>query len=426
MGAVAAVMGSGLTCVGSCAGSCLAAGCCKLATGGETDNKWAARCVLLWLQVLAAVTGVLLAVSNPDSWLKWPCDHLDTVGICACHQLKSDKQGDCYGDQFVNRAEASVLLVYAFLLILCVSGCAKQAAKYFPAGKFVAMLVIMFALLFIPNEVADVFGQTAGIASSIYLVAQTVLLVDFAYTWNENWHHRALEAHRREVGSRGYRLWLAAILISSGLLLVAGLVGCVSLSVQYTTAGAHTLVIVAFLASLVLLLLSITDWCEHGALLTSSLVTAYTMWLCYEALAMLPATSEFTPPAPLPRWVGLAICAVSLTAFAFSAGMAGAREQGGRNQALVAVEEGAGASATASTTSEAGESGESSSGGLDNVDFTVQCLVHTVAAFYVASSLAPTKGWITLGCRIAAVALSLVLYGWSLVAPKVLTNRSFS
>merc|ERR1712113_279317 len=66
------------------------------------------------------------------------------------------------------------------------------------------------------------------------------------------------------------------------------------------------LVIVALLLSIALLVLSITDWCEHGNLLTSCCVMAFSMWLCYQAVDL-----------PELKWVGIAICALSLTAFAF-------------------------------------------------------------------------------------------------------------
>lgn len=65
--------------------------------------------------------------------------------------------------------------------------------------------------------------------------------------------------------------------------------------------------------SLILLVVSITDWCEHGALLTSAVVMAYTIWLICESLAVsrpasIHSESCFTVRRPhttlqLPIWV---------------------------------------------------------------------------------------------------------------------------
>ena len=33
---------------------------------------------------------------------------------------------------------------------------------------------------------------------------------------------------------------------------------------------------------------SITDWCEHGALLTSAVIMVYATWLTYEAFSLYP------------------------------------------------------------------------------------------------------------------------------------------
>jgi len=295
-----------------------------------------------------------------------------------------------------------------------VSGCATAAAKSFPVGKFLAVILILVVLLFLPNELMSAFGGAAGVISSAYLVAQTVMLIGFAYDWNQTWHTNALSALRREIGQRGYKRWLAAIIVSSVLLLLAGLAGCVLLCIDFPVGGAQALVITTFVVSLVLLVISISGWCEHGALLTSALVLAYSMWLSYEALSMLSTSNDFTPHL-LPRWVGLTICALSLTAFAHSTGLSVSGQQ---NEGPLAAER-----------AEAGAAGEEEAdapAGLDTWDFTVQCVVHAAAALYVTSSLAPARSTVTLVARVVAVCASLLLYGWSLVAPKVLTNRNFS
>lgn len=417
-----------MSCAASCCGGLLAGCCCKLAMSGSTSTTRSARCVLLWLQAFAAAVACLMTI-NPSSWLQFPCDHLDGWGVCECYG-KADEDS-CLGDQLIYRAEASVAMVYCFLLILCVSGCATAAATSFPVGKFLAVVVLLIVLLFLPNSLLSVFGGAAGVISSAYLVAQTVVLVDFAYDWNSTWHTNALQALRREISSqRGYRMWLVAIVASSVLLLIGGLVGCILLCIDFPVGGARALVITTFIVSLVLLVVSISEWCEHGALLTSTVVVAYSMWLSYEALSMLSPGDDFTPKL-LPRWVGLTICTLSLTAFSFSSGLSGSgktKESPDNNQALVAAQAEAGRAGDATTAAAAADTQEARDvvPGIDVWEFTVQCAVHLTASLYIASSLAPTRSTVTFAVRVAAVCVSVLLYGWTLVAPKVLSNRSFS
>jgi len=406
------------TCAASMCGGCLAAGCCKLATAGSTDTTKAARCVLLWLQVVAVLLGVLMSW-NPKGWLDWPCDHIFTdFGICECRG--GADESSCYSDQIIYRTEASAVLVFVLLLILCVSGCAKHAAKSCPIGKFLILMLLIVILLFVPNDVLSVFGSIAGVASSVYLVAQTVLLMDFAYGWNEAWHTNA-QKRQRDLNQQGYKMWLIAIVVASAGLFILGLVEMILLCVNFTTGGARALVVTTFIVGFVLLFISITEWCEHGALLTSALVLAYMMWLSYEALSMLPLSDGGVSDL-LPRWVGLIVCAVSLAAFAYSASFSGKKA----TVPMAAGQEGLTEQGQAAGTAAAEEDEDDDTPeDLDVSDFTVQCTVHATAAVYIASSLAPSRGSWTFNARVAAVVVSLALYGWTLIAPKVLKNRQF-
>jgi hypothetical protein len=372
--------------------------------------------VLLWLQIVAVSLGAVMSW-NPKGWLDSPCDHIPEWGICECYG--GTDETSCYQNQIIYRTEASVVLVFLFLLILCVSGCAKHAAKSFPVGKFLILIVLIFVSLFVPNDLLTVFGSVSGVASSAYLVAQTILLMDFAYSWNEAWHANA-QARQRDMNPNGYKMWLVAIVVAAAALFVVAVVALVVLSTTFTIGGAHALVISTFFIGLVLLVVSITEWCEHGALLTSALVLAYMMWLSYEALSMLPI-SDGGKANLLPRWVGLLICAVSLAAFAYSASFSGRRLAVPTPPGQEALNAEQGQAAQAQAQDEDDDTPE----GLDVTDFAVQCAVHATAAVYITSALAPSRGSLTFTARVIAVILSLALYGWTLVAPKILKNRQF-
>merc|ERR1712137_1001398 len=60
---------------------------------------------------------------------------------------------------------------------------------------------------------------------------------------------------------------------------------------------------------------------------------------------------------------------------------------------------------------------------IDTKEFGMQCLVHTAAALYVCSVMAPHPEKWNFYIHEVAVVVSLLLYGWSLVAPRVLEGR---
>lgn len=414
------------TAVGGCFGSCVATGCCQLAASGTVSSAKAARCVLVWVQAFTIAIALLAAVTA-DQWLSNTCDKLDQfgitqVGICDC---SSASESGCWRNQVIYRAEAAASVVFASLMLMAVSGCAADVARTHSVAKFMAVFLFGFMFLFIPNSVFDVFGSIATAAGSIFLIAQSILLIDFAYSLNEIWYGYAQVAYRRQISSTAYRIWIASMLITSALIFIGSIVGSALMFQAYDNMAGKVTNVLAAILSIVLLVVSILDWCEHGALLTSAVVMAYSTYLVCEALAVLP---DGVGPE-IPVWISLAICSVSLISFArgaggFSINSAPAAAAQASSPALRSAEEGAAAEAPAVAAEvEAPDGGDSAK---DVQDFIIQCAVHAAAAMFVSASLAPRVGQATFGFRIFAVFASLTLYGWSLVAPKLLSGRSFS
>jgi hypothetical protein len=403
------------------------AGCCKLATAGETDTNKGARCVLLWLQVYAVVMGLLFCW-NPEKWLNWPCDKLNDiglfggdVGVCECYG--TDDQNTCYSNQLIYRCEASAVLVFILLEIMCVSGCARHAAKDCPFGKFLILTVLIVVLLFVPNTWLTVFGQIAGVASAIYLLAQTVLFMDFAYCWNENWFDKAVKAERSG-DLAGKMTWQRLIVAGAAAVFIFAVVELILLFCKFHGGKAVSLIAITFVVGIVWLVISITDWCDHGNLLTSTVVLAYLMWLCYEALSMLPVESGGTDHL-LPRWIGILVCALSLALFASASSMGLEKATTDAAPAGPALAEQGQAGVAVGEQARDVTHDDDVPEDLNLKDFSVQCAVHACAAVYITSALAPSRSDWTFTARVVCVVLSCILYGWTLVAPKVLKNREF-
>mmetsp|Transcript_30893 Transcript_30893/g.88246 ORF Transcript_30893/g.88246 Transcript_30893/m.88246 type:complete len:417 (+) Transcript_30893:111-1361(+) len=412
--AVTAPLGAAATCLGGCCGT-FTAGCCyHLAGSGQVGSAQAARTVLVMLQAFTAALAAV-AAATPSHWLPWTCDKLGSVsmgdlGICGCAGELA-----CYSDQLVYRAEAAGVLVFLTLLAMAAGGCVEGASRSASVAKFMAVLLIGFVLLFVPNEILSVFGTAATAASAVFLTVQAVMLIDFAYTWNEVWFAKATEARRVAPGSRRAKQWEGGILTSSAVLAALSLVGVVCLFVAVADVGARSVAAVAWLLAAALLVVSITDTCEHGALLTSCVVMAYTTWLVWETLAMLPSGDG----PRLPAWAALSVCGISL--LSFSKGTGGAASAAVDQESLTP----SAGPPPGDAGSTAGTASEGASSPVVSKDFKIQCAVHVAAGIYITAALAPKAGDVTYGLHIAATFLSLLLYGWSLVAPYVFPNRTF-
>jgi len=405
-----------LTCLGGCCGTFLAAGCCKLAAAGNVSSEQAAAFALAWLQVFVTALALLLQ-GTAGQWTPQTCEKLDQfglggIGICQCLGVSSS----CWPQQLVYRVEFAAFVVFLVLLILTISGCAAGASRLHTVGKFMAVPLLCFVLLFVPNGFLTAFGATAGFTSAAFLVVQAVLLIDFGYSWAQTWYGNALEARQREMGIRGYRIWQGSILAASAVLFIASIVCSVCLFIAFTESAPRVMNICAVVIALLLLCISISSWCQHGALLTSTVVMLYTTWLLWEAFAVNPEHPGDQPPV----WLCLLVNGISLMSFA--AGAKVRKEQG--PEGLMAVEIGQAAQPATDGTTAAAPT-EATESEPDVMNFSVQCLVHLAAVLYITSSLAPGQNMAIYILRSVAVFASLALYGWSLVAPKILTNRTF-
>lgn len=354
-------------------------------------------------------------------WLSWSCDalsvfYMKNVGICKC------SDGSCFQDQVVYRIEAAATLVFFFLLTIAVSGCGNAAATRAPFAKFLLVLIAAFVFLFIDNKVFTGFSTFAGIASGFFLMGQTLLIIHFAYTWNETWH-----TYARANGQEHFKSWICAILTSSVAMLFAAVAACVYLATTYDLFIARVITISSLILSFVLLGISTLEWCEHGALLTSAVMSLYSMWVSYEAIAVLPGAKDNTGLQPM--WIGLLITAIALVVNASHAGaprrtVSIQPAQGGGSRAP-GSEELAHCMETGAPTID-GISSPSVEAVIDSKEFGMQCFVHIGAALYVCSVIVPHRDDVNFNIREAAIVTSLLLYGWSLVAPQVLQGcRSF-
>lgn len=344
---------------------------------------------------------------------------MHNVGICSC----TNKEEDCWGNQLVYRVQASAMLVYLILIILVVSGCGSGAAHAYPVMKFFVVVVFALVFMFLPNMIFSGFGAFSDVASAIFLVVQTVPLIDFAYTWNEKWSNNARQIQVTTYNLTRYNKWHYAILIASALLLIGAMVGA-SLFYSFWP-DEWWLITLAMILSTVFLIISITEWCKHGSLLTSSVFMAYSVWLTYEAINMSPDSVGDTTLHGMMKWMGLAICAFSLVLFAVLPSLGGSNND--REQAPPHVEADVPTEKDdrANPLAERDAHAESSDSTVSTKPFVMQCAVHAAATVYVSAVLAPFANSAMFYSSSAALVLALFLYGWSLVAPQVLRNREF-
>jgi hypothetical protein len=191
----------------------------------------------------------------------------------------------CYGVEAVYRISFALCLFYlAMAAFSTCSSCNKHADEAWFAKVGIFMLLLV-AVWFLPDGFYDVYSDIAKFMSFFFLLFQILQLISGGYEWDAEWTERDFK-----------KLYLGTCLVVYG----SCIAGCVFMYVKFISASdpdsgdtckMNTVVITSnLLLSLLYSLISITEWCDHGRLLPSAVVTLYCYWLTFSALLSDPTS----------------------------------------------------------------------------------------------------------------------------------------
>jgi len=229
----------------------------------------------------------------------------------------------CGGVFSVYRFSFALCLFFAGLTV-CTMGTTKFGARVhrgFWLMKAATLFALLLSTLFIDNHAMEGYREAARYLSVPFLLMQILLLIDFGYSWNESWlkYDEACESESC-VG------WRLGILASAALLYIGSLAGWIVLYTSFGHDGCpaqQALISINLVVSVALTIVSCTKIAPHGTILTSAVVTGYTTYLSYSALASHPDSScnpfaarDENSVADL--LVGLLVAAISMAGTAMS------------------------------------------------------------------------------------------------------------
>jgi hypothetical protein len=179
--------------------------------------------------------------------------------------------------------------------MLATGTCYEGAFKGFWGVKICVLACLVVACFFMPDAVFTQDGAYAWIArifSGFFLVIQVLILIDFAYTWNEQWVQNAYEGSLSD-GEPSNNRWLIGLVASAFALFLSSVIGIVLLFVYYagTCADSQAFVSVTLLlvlGSTVLALFRHQIIGVEGAVLPSAVVSFYAVFLTWQALQSNP------------------------------------------------------------------------------------------------------------------------------------------
>ncbi|XP_064491552.1 serine incorporator 2 isoform X1 [Pseudopipra pipra] len=457
-----------LSCASCLCGSapCLLCGCCPSA-----KNSTISRLLFTFFLFLGTLVSVIMIIPGVEKELhKDVSGHTGVMltlpspfqlpGFCEGSGSVLGVQthvncGSFLGHKAVYRmgfAMAAFFCLFAVLTVCVRSSKDPRAALHngFWFFKFLVLVGITVGAFYIPDGAfTSVWFYFGVVGSFLFILIQLVLLIDFAHSWSQRWLRKASESNAKG--------WYAALCTVTFVFYAASIAAVALLYVYYTkpqgcTEGKALIsinLLLCLVVSVVSILPKIQEAQPHSGLLQASLITLYTIYVTWAALANVPvqscnptllvrnSTSTATTAEPPTTWwdassiVGLVIFILCTLFISLRSS-----DHPQVNKLMLTEEGGSGPGP-----GEAAEPGphrayDNEQDGVSyNYTFFHLCLL--LASLYIMMTLTNwyrpdeslqvlSSPWTAVWVKICSSWAGLLLYLWTLVAPLVLPDRDFS
>ncbi|XP_055606339.1 serine incorporator 1 isoform X3 [Uranotaenia lowii] len=429
--------------------------CCSLCPSSLKSNSTATRFMYALMLLLGAIVGAIMLTPGLQDFLR-------KVPFCAnstssaSNLIPSAETIDCssaVGYLAVYRICFALCCFFALWAIMMVGVRSSKDSRAalqngFWGIKFLIVTAISIGAFFIPETGFGPAWMWVGLFGGFaFILVQLVYIVDFAHNWAEAW-----VSNYEEEESRG---WFAALCCVTGLQYALSLTGIALLYVYFTQADDCSLnkffITINMLLCLAVSILSIwpkvQEYAPKSGLLQSSMVSLYTIYLTWSAVANNP-DAECNPGFlgiigdakknnvhfDKTSIIGLIIWMLCILYSSLRSANNVSRLSDPEKQVLSAT-----LSDDGSSTGGRGEGNEVRDNEEEAVAYSWS-LFHVVfftATLYVMMTLTnwyqPNSSLETLNANAASMWVKIIsswccvgLYAWTLVAPMVLTDREFN
>jgi serine incorporator 1/3 len=247
-----------------------------------------------------------------------PCEQYDPNLHPNTEQASLALLNQCAGNAGVYRPTAVAFLF--FLITAAATKMQPQLNKEAWPAKYCLYLFSVAVTIFLNSSpfFTGIFLWTARLGATLFLVLQQVILIDIAYDWNEDWVERADQQDRLSYGTGA--TWFRAIVATCAGFYIAALTGIGLLYHYFCDCPENTWIVTLTLLGMIALTVIQLSGTE-GSLLTSSIISVYAVYLAYSMVSKNP-NGECNPQlGGSDAWgiaIGLTLTAVSLAWTAFS------------------------------------------------------------------------------------------------------------
>ena len=390
---------------------CIGITCCVLGGGGGDDDDTRAMGGSAFQQIFYTTAFVLLSVLS-IVFRHDPPDFLERIPNL--HDCRDDD--NCLGAQQVLRLSFAGCVFFGFLGVL-----STFRVRFHPILSTICLAGMLAGAQFIPNENIAGYAEFARVGSGVFLLLQLVLIMDFVYTFND-YLLKNEDVH-----------WLLFALTA---VMLAAFLAIIGLLYYYFAPHALCSQNIGFITSTLILAVLYTSASiahpdiAHAGLFTSLVVAVYCITLTASALASEPDGHECKgfghSNNDFSTIVGFVFTLVVVLASIIRASTRSSAFELGSSAGAYAGEEGVIVSMTRGNEVDD-----------DGTNFTFFFVIFSLASMYFAMCLTSwqvdsvpdsyeiDKGSFSMWVKMCTSWAAAAMYTWTLVAPLVLTGRTF-
>lgn len=355
----------------------------------------------------------------------------------------------CSGNNGVYRVAGSTFLFYIMFAIA--AKCKPSANRDAWPAKYTLFLFLIAGTLFIPNEplFSPIVLNIFRVGAVIFIIFNQLIILDMAYNINESCVEKANKADLDE-GEGAGKKWLGVLIASCATMYIFSLASIGVMFYFFSGCASNTsFIAVTLILGVVSTAVQLTG--EEASLFTSASIFAYSTFLCYTAVSKNP--DGVCNPQLGDDNIGNSILGIVVTLISMLwAGFSGTahRAVGEESDAIKVEEEEDGQEGQTGGVVLNGDVGENygaiddadENGENDHATFSTSWKLNIILALlccWYAMSLTswgaianegsianPSAGEVSMWMVVASQWLMNALYFWTLLAPRLFSDRDFS
>mmetsp|Transcript_8666 Transcript_8666/g.12583 ORF Transcript_8666/g.12583 Transcript_8666/m.12583 type:complete len:414 (-) Transcript_8666:190-1431(-) len=202
-----------------------------------------------------------------------------------CDSYEGDLLSQCAGNAGVYR---SMFLTTLFFILAAIASNVQPSLnrEAWPA-KYAVFFFSLLICVFVPNAplFTGFYLWFARIGATVALVLQQVILIDIAYNWNDDWVDMANDADRISYGSGSG--WLKAI-VGTCVFMYSGAIVGISFLYHYFDGCPENIWIITLTLLGIIAMTAVQLSGSEGSLLTSGIISLYAVYLCFSTVSKNP------------------------------------------------------------------------------------------------------------------------------------------